>query len=167
MKRLLFISFLFCFSATAVAQEYTPTVGAVLRSLTGMDMMSGKVIDVEFRESKQYTLFHFWSTEADSSVTDFPALTAFVKRYDHKLTVFGFPYEQKQQVIKSKSIVRMKGMQWPQLLQYRRADGQGANVIDVLRITEFPTYILLDREGVILVRSGSLGDVEVVIKQMQ
>lgn len=165
MKHLFLIAVVFSFLRSADAQEYTPTVGAVLRSLNGVDMMTGKVIDVEFRESKEYTLFHFWSTQADSSVKDFAALTGFVKRYEHKLTVYGFPFDSKEQVPKAKALIKAKGINWAQLLQYRRADGQGANVIDVLRITEYPTYILLDREGVILVRSGALGDVEVVIKE--
>jgi hypothetical protein len=167
MKHLFLIAIVCSFFGDADAQEYTPTVGAVLRSLTGVDMMTGKVIDVEFRESKEFTLFHFWSTHADSSVKDFTALTGFVKRYEHKLTVYGFPFEQKEQVPRAKAIIKSKNINWAQLLQYRRADGQGANVIDVLRISEFPTYILLDREGVILVRSAALGDVEVVIKRME
>jgi len=167
MKRTFLIAVVFCYGSIAIAQEYTPTVGAVLRSLNGVDMVTGKVIDVEFRESKEFTLFHFWSTQADSSTKEFTALVGFVKRYDHKLTVYGFPFERKEQVPIAKTLIKAKGINWAQLLQYRRTDGQGSNVIDVLRITEFPTYILLDREGVILVRSAALEDVEVVIKRME
>jgi hypothetical protein len=35
-----------------------------------------------------------------------------------------------------------------------------------LKITEFPTYMLLDKDGLILVRSGSLEDVQVVLKRL-
>jgi len=37
-------------------------------------------------------------------------------------------------------------------------------VIDVMKVDEFPTYMLLNKEGTILVRSSSLMDVEAVLK---
>ncbi len=149
-----------------VAQE-GPTAGSALRSLSGVDMITGKVIDVEFKQSKDYTLFHFWSSQSDSSINDFAALLSMVKQYDRKLTVYGFPYETKQQIPAARQMTVKYKLNWSHLLQYKQADRQGAAVIDVLQINMFPTYMLLDKEGMILVRSNVLGDVEVVLKRLE
>lgn len=153
-------------SQTLAAQD-GPTAGSALRSLSGVDMMTNKVINVVFRESKDYTLFHFWKSQSDSCISDFPKLVALVKKYHTKLTVYGFPYEYKQQINAAKEMTVTKQLKWTHLLQYRQTNPAGANVIDVLQITDFPTYMLLDKEGMILVRSGSLEDVEVVLKRLE
>ncbi len=165
MKQALTILFLFMLQ-NAVAQD-GPTAGSALRSLSGVDMISGKVIDVVFREAKEYTLFHFWKSESDSCIKQFPALTDLVKQYEKKLTVYGFPYEYKQQIPAAKAMTAKYKLSWAHLLQYRQTNPEGANVIDVLKINEFPTYMLLDKEGLILVRSGALEDVAVVLKRLE
>lgn len=165
MKKFIFIV-LMLYTIQLPAQD-GPTAGSALRSLSGVDMISGKVIDVVFRESKDYTLFHFWKSESDSCIQEFPALTNMVKQYEAKLTVYGFPYEYKQQIAAAKAMTAKYKLNWAHLLQYRQTNPEGANVIDVLKITEFPTYMLLDKEGMILVRSGSLEDVRVVLKRLE
>jgi thiol-disulfide isomerase/thioredoxin len=152
------------FSVNLFSQD-GPTAGSALRSLSGVDMISGKIINVIFRESKDYTLFHFWKSEIDSCIEQFPVLVDMVKQYETKLTVYGFPYEYKQQIPAAKAMTAKYKLSWAHLLQYRQTNPEGANVIDVLKITEFPTYMLLDKEGMILVRSGSLEDVRVVLKR--
>ncbi|RXK60471.1 hypothetical protein ESA94_08355 [Lacibacter luteus] len=165
MKQVLII-LLVVLSQKLVAQDDGPTAGSVLRSLSGVDMITGKVIDVEFKLSKDYTLFHFWSSQSDSSINDFTILLALIKQYDNKLTVYGFPYETKQQVAAAKQMTVKYKLNWSHLLQYKQADRQGAAVIDVLKVNTFPTYMLLDKEGMILVRSNVLADVEVVLKRL-
>lgn len=164
MKKLLAIVLLLW--ATQLSAQDGPTAGSALRSLSGVDMISGKIINVIFRESKDYTLFHFWKSESDSCIKEFPALVALIKQYDAKITVYGFPYEYKQQIAAAKTMTAKYKLNWAHLLQYRQTNTEGANVIDVLKITEFPTYMLLDKEGMILVRSGSLEDVQVVLKRL-
>ena len=63
MKKLLAIVLLLW--ATQLSAQDGPTAGSALRSLSGVDMISGKIINVIFRESKDYTLFHFWKSESD------------------------------------------------------------------------------------------------------
>jgi hypothetical protein len=164
MNKFLLIALMFC--ATHLRAQDGPTAGSALRSLSGVDMISGKVIDVVFREAKEYTLFHFWKSESDSCVKEFPALVALIKQYEKKITVYGFPYEYKQQIPAAKAMTAKHKLNWAHLLQYRQTNSEGANVIDVLKISEFPTYMLLDKEGLILVRSGSLDDVAVVLKRL-
>jgi thiol-disulfide isomerase/thioredoxin len=165
MKKLFLILLLF-YASQLIAQN-GPTAGAALRSLQGVDMMTNKIINVVFRESKDYTLFHFWKSQSDSCIKEFPQLVGLVKKYDSKLTVYGFPYEYRQQIPTAKTMTETFRLKWTHLLQYRQTNPEGSNVIDVLNITDFPTYMLLDKEGMILVRSGSLDDIEVVLKRLE
>jgi len=144
---------------------YIPTVGAKLRALSGQDMITGKVIDIEFANSPAYTLFHFWKSTSDSSLKTFAELQKFVAANKNKLAAYGFPYEYRKDIPQAKELVNKYKLNWPQLLQYHQPNGAG--VIDVLVISEFPTFILIDREGIIIVRSNNLTDVDALLKKLQ
>jgi hypothetical protein len=154
------------FPLLSSAQDvYVPTVGSKLLSLSGQDMITGKVVDIEFANSPAYTLFHFWKSSSDSSIKTFAKLHQFVAKNKSKLVTYGFPYEYKKDVPQAKELIAKHKLNWPQLLQYRQPNG--AAVVDVLVITEFPTFILIDREGVILVRSNTLEDVEALLEKLK
>ena len=163
MRKFLFILFLLN-SVAATAQENGPTVGTKLRSLSGKDLLTGKLIDIQFKESPGYTLLHFWHTESDSCTKDFAEIVSMEKRYHQKISVYGFPYEDRQHIPRTKEYIVRYKLNWSQLFQYKQNGLQGANVIDVMKVDEFPTYILLNKEGTILVRSTSLMDVQAVLK---
>ena len=164
MRKLLFILFLLKV-IPSTAQERGATVGTILRSLSGGDMMTGKAVDIEFSQSPNYTLLHFWKSDSDSCLKDFPVLLKMTNAYSEKLVVYGFPYEYKQDIPRAKNAVSRFKLNWAQLLQYRQKNAEGANVIDVLVVDEFPVYMLLNKQGAIIVRSGSLSDIEVVLKR--
>jgi hypothetical protein len=157
---------LLLFTLSSSAQdEFVPTVGSKLRSLSGQDMISGKVIDIEFAHSPAYTLFHFWKSNSDSSVKVFSKLQQFVAKNKSKLVTYGFPYEYKKDIPGAKELIARYKFNWPQLLQYRQPNG--AAVVDVLVIREFPTYLLIDRDGIIIVRSNVLDDVEALLEKLK
>lgn len=164
MRLFLFI-FLFVQLFASTAQTTGATVGTILRSLSGGDMMTGEVIDIEFSQSPKYTLLHFWRSASDSCIKDFPGLLKLVNGYKERLVVYGFPYEYKQDIPSAKNTVNRFKLYWAQLLQYRQTGTQGANVIDVLGVNEFPVYMLLNKRGAVVVRSVSLLDIEVVLKR--
>ena len=166
MRKLLIILF-FIKASTSIAQNEGPSVGTTLRTLSGKDLITGAIIDIEFANSSTYTLLHFWSSRSDSSLKDLKQFVILANAYKQKATVFAFPYEVKQDIARTKELILTYKMNWPQLLQYRQGGLQGANVIDVLKVDEFPTYMLLNKQGTILVRSGSLADVEEVLKRKE
>jgi thiol-disulfide isomerase/thioredoxin len=157
---------LFMLPLLSSAQDrHVPTVGSKLLSLSGQDMVTGKVVDIEFTNSPAYTLFHFWKSNSDSSIKTFAQLQQFVTKNKSKLVTYGFPYEYKKDIPQAKELSNRYKLNWPQLLQYRQTNG--AAVVDVLVITEFPTFILIDREGVILVRSNALEDVQALLDKLK
>jgi hypothetical protein len=157
---------LFIFPLLLSAQdEHVPTVGSKLRTLAGQDMITGKVIDIEFANSPAYTLFHFWKSNSDSSLKSFTQLQRFVIENKSKLIAFGFPYEYRKDIPQAKELVSKYKLNWPQLVQYHQPNG--AAVVEVLVIKEFPTFILIDREGMIIVRSNALEDVEALLEKLK
>lgn len=165
MKSALFIYLLLISFSLKAQDEYVPTVGAKLRTLSGQDMMTGKVIDIEFANSPAYTLFHFWKSNSDSSVKSFGFLQQFVTQNKSKMVAFGFPYEYRKDIPEARVLIQKYKLNWPQLVQYRQPNG--AAVVDVLVIKDFPTYILIDREGIIIVRSNDLNDVDALLRKLQ
>jgi hypothetical protein len=166
MHRLLVILF-FIKSVTSFAQQEGPGVGTTLRTLSGKDLITGAISDIEFSNSSTYTLLHFWSSRSDSCLKDLKDFVILANTYRQKATVFAFPYELKQDIARTKELILKYKMNWAQLLQYKQSNAEGANVIDVLKVDEFPTYMLLNKQGTILVRSGSLADVEDVLKRKE
>jgi hypothetical protein len=150
---------------SSAQERYVPTVGSKLLSLSGQDMITGKVVDIEFANSPAYTLFHFWKSNSDSSIKIFTKLQQFVVKNKSKLVTYGFPYEYKKDIPLAKELIGKYKLNWPQLLQYHQPNG--AALVDVLVITEFPTFILIDREGVIIVRSNALEDVEALLEKLK
>jgi hypothetical protein len=165
MKCSITLLFLLFILSSAAQDVYVPTVGSKLRSLSGQDMITGKVVDIEFANSPAYTLFHFWKTNSDSSLKTFVQLQQFVAKNKNKLVTYGFPYEYKKDIPLAKELVGKFKLNWPQLLQYRQQNG--AAVVDILKVSEFPTYILIDREGFIIVRSYALEDVEALLEKLK
>lgn len=145
--------------------RYMPTVGSKLLSLSGQDMITGKVVDIEFANSPAYTLFHFWKSNSDSCINTFTQLQQFVIQNKTKLVAYGFPYEYKKDIPLAKELTVKYKLNWPQLLQYHQPDG--AVVLDVLLIEEFPTFILIDREGIIIVRSNTVSDVGALLEKLK
>ena len=165
MKLLFTVLFLISFGWLTAQDVYVPTVGSKLRTLSGQDMITGKVIDIEFANSPAYTLFHFWKSTSDSSLKTFVTLQKFVAENKNKLVAYGFPYEYRKDILQAKELVNKYKLNWPQLLQYHQPNGAG--VIDVLVISEFPTFILIDREGIIIVRSNNLDDVDALLEKLK
>lgn len=142
-----------------------PTAGMSLRSLMGKDLITGTEIDLTFKNTATYTLLHFWGSWCDPCIKNLPSLSKLIKEYQGKIAIYGFPYELKEDIPKTREYIINNGLKWPQLLQYRNHPLYGADVVNVLKVKTFPTYILLNKQGVILVRTSTLSDIEVVLKR--
>lgn len=116
---------------------------------------------------KDYTLFHFWSSQSASTINDFTKLLSLIKQYDRKFTAYNFPYATKPQIPAVRQMTLKYKLNWSHLLQYKQSDRQGAAVINLLQINIFPTNMLLDQDGMILVRFNFLKDIEVVLVRLE
>jgi thiol-disulfide isomerase/thioredoxin len=131
--------------------------GALLKSVFGAHLNTGTYEDIYFkRRDSKYTLLHFWGSWCGPCIANLPKLKTFVTTNNEKLEIISFPYEQQQDTLKTKKLIQQYGLNWKQIIQLRDHPFQKPDVVKQLRIEHFPTYLLIDASGKILVRTSKL-----------
>lgn len=139
--------------------------GAVLKSVYGTHLSTGVFEDISLkRTDSKYTLLHFWGSWCGPCIANLPKLKAFANEMNEKVEFIGFPYEQQEDTLKTKKLIQQYELNWKQLIQFRDHPFQKPDMAKQLAIEHFPTYMLIDRTGKILVRSSNLEDVMHVVK---
>lgn len=139
--------------------------GAVLKSVYGTLLTTGLFEDIGLkRTDSKYTLLHFWGSWCGPCIANLPKLKAFANEKYQKVEIIGFPYEQQQDTVKTKKLIQQYQLNWKQMIQFRDHPFQKPDMVKQLAIEHFPTYMLIDANGKILVRSSSLEDVMNVVK---
>ncbi len=131
--------------------------GAVLKSVFGAHLNTGVYEDIYFkRNDSKYTLLHFWGSWCVPCIANLPKLKEFVTINGGKMEIISFPYEQQQDTLKTKKLIQQYGLNWKQIIQLRDHPFQKPEVVKQLRIEHFPTYMLIDNSGKILIRTSTL-----------
>lgn len=131
--------------------------GAVLKSVFGAHLNTGMYEDIYFkRRDSKYTLLHFWGSWCGPCIANLPKLKNFVTTNGEKLEIISFPFEQQQDTLKTKKLIQQYGLNWKQIIQLRDHPFQKPDVVKQLRIEHYPTYLLIDATGKILVRTSKL-----------
>jgi thiol-disulfide isomerase/thioredoxin len=131
--------------------------GALLKSVSGNNFSSGVYEDIYFkRSSSKYTLLHFWGSWCAPCIANLPKLKTFVGANAEKIQIISFPYEQQKDTLKTKKLIQQYELNWKQIIQLRDHPFQKPEVVKQLRIEHYPTYMLIDASGKILVRTSKL-----------
>jgi len=108
----------------------------------------------------RYVLLDFWGHWCGPCMKAAPQVKAIQEKYARSLTVIGIAIEGVGDTLKWKRAIRAERMSWVQLSERRGTDGP---VTEDYNITAYPTYLLLDRQGIILARAN---DVEAIEKKL-
>lgn len=139
--------------------------GGVIKALSGYNLASRQYTDIALvRNDKKVTLLHFWGSWCGPCIANMPKLVKFADDYSQKVEIIGFPYENQSDTSKTQKIIKQYNLQWRQIIQLRDHPFQRPDVVKQLFIEHFPTYMLIDMNGKILVRSSNLEDVMHVVK---
>ncbi len=139
--------------------------GGVIKALSGYNLASRQYTDIALvRNDKKVTLLHFWGSWCGPCIANMPKLVKFAADYSQQVEIIGFPYENQSDTIKTQKIIKQYNLQWRQIIQLRDHPFQRPDVVKQLFIEHFPTYMLIDTNGKILVRSSNLEDVMNVVK---
>ncbi|HEX8426789.1 TlpA disulfide reductase family protein [Hymenobacter sp.] len=110
----------------------------------------------------QYVLLDFWGHWCKPCIAAMPHLKQMQKRYAQQMAVVGIGME----AIESKELwlkaIREHQALWTQLSELKKDKG----VIEQYNIDQFPTYMLLDKQGVLLVKSSDLASIEEKLKTL-
>jgi len=105
----------------------------------------------------RYVLLDFWGHWCHPCMKAAPQVKAIQEKYANSLTVIGIAAESAGSILKWKQAIRAERMNWVQLSELRGADGP---VTEGYNINAYPTYILLDRQGIILARANDMEAIE-------
>jgi thiol-disulfide isomerase/thioredoxin len=139
--------------------------GAILKSVSGTNFSNRIYEDIYFKRSDaKYTLLHFWGSWCGPCIANLPKLKTLVAANAEKIEIISFPYEQQQDTLKTKKLIQQYELNWKQIIQLRDHPFQKPEVVKQLRIAHFPTYMLIDGSGKILVRTSKLEELIEVVR---
>ncbi|MFN4147360.1 MAG: TlpA family protein disulfide reductase [Runella sp.] len=97
----------------------------------------------------RYTVLDFWGTWCAPCVAGLPHLKAFYKKYKNRLTLISIAYDKDPQ--KVRRFVADHQMTWIQKFE-SNTEPSSESLVEKLKVDCFPTFILIDQNGEILIR---------------
>lgn len=143
--------------------------GAVLKDIWGKDFTTGEYKRINLEDSsKIYTLIHFWGSWCSPCIATLPKLKDLHGKFSEMVQFIGFPFESMKDINKAKKYMDKYEMKWEQIIQLRDDPFNKADVVRELKIDEFPTYILINSRGKIIIRTSEINEVEkILIKEQE
>ncbi len=137
-----------------------PIVGRAAPNFTVPDTAGVNVSLSDFKE--KYVLLDFWGHWCAPCIKSFPKVKALHEKYGDKLAIVGMAMEFPNDRDKWLAAIRKHKAYWTQLSELNGDDG----VHSQYNITGYPTYMLLDKEGVVLERSLDLETIEKKLEKL-
>jgi peroxiredoxin len=104
----------------------------------------------------QYVLLDFWGHWCGPCIEAMPKVKALHAQYTKNLAIIGIAMEDASDAALWKKAIRKHEIPGLQLSELQQAQGP---VISGYNVTAFPTYMLLDRKGIVIARSNSVDDI--------
>ena len=139
-----------------------PLVGRLALSFTIPDTAGVAVSLAQFKG--QYVLLDFWGHWCNPCIRSMPHVRELRTRYSRQMAVVGIALENKTEKESWLRAIRKNRAYWTQLSELKGAGAQ--DVIAQYNITAFPTYLLLDKQGVVVARTSDLDDIEAKLKTL-
>lgn len=130
----------------------TTGVGMVAPSIRGENIMDGTDFQLKSLRGK-YVIIDFWGTWCGPCITGMPEMKAFRDKHKEKLQIVGLAKDRSLEAVRK--CMKENDMDWPNIMI-----GSGEqDYVAHYNVQGYPTKILLDRNGKILLRSvGETGD---------
>lgn len=155
------ISKLYLRKVSKNVQKYGQGIGSHFENIVIEDLGKGQFSTDSIIKKKKYTLVDFWGTWCGPCLDLTPRLVTLQKKFSLKLNVISIANDKDKNIVKQ-YVVKNK-MNWTHGIVSMR---KNSKIYTNLSIQRFPTFILLDSEGKILIRGGSeiLDNIENVIR---
>ncbi|GAA4459432.1 TlpA disulfide reductase family protein [Nibrella saemangeumensis] len=139
--------------------ESQPRTGKIAPVFTLADT-AGKLISLKDYKGS-YVLLNFWGHWCPPCIQAIPKLKNINMRYANKLIIIGLAAEDENDKLKWIRTVQNNNLNWVQLSELK---GDGGEVNKLYNITSFPTYLIIDKNGIVLRR---LYEIKNVIKLLE
>ena len=137
-----------------------PQVGHPVPAFAMPDTAGAAVSLAQFKG--QYVLLDFWGHWCGPCIRAMPHLKELRKHYSRQMTVVGVALENPDDKKLWLQAIRKNQLDWTQLSE----SPSNIGVTEQYDITAFPTYMLLDQQGVLLVKTNDLNSMEEKLKTL-
>lgn len=131
-----------------------PTVGRVVPSFSMADTAGVKHSLATYQG--KYVLLDFWGHWCSPCINSMPKLNAMHAQYAQRLSIIGIAMEDEEDAPAWKWSIRKYAVPGLQLSELQAGDGP---VISDYNVTAFPTYMLLDPKGALVMRTNNVDDI--------
>jgi thiol-disulfide isomerase/thioredoxin len=131
-----------------------PTVGRPVADFTIADTAGIKHSLATYRG--KYVLLDFWGHWCSPCISAMPKVKALHQQYTDKLTIIGIAMEGPNSAPLWKKAIRQNQVPGLQLSELQKDEGP---VISGYNVTAFPTYMLLDPKGVLVMSTNDVDDI--------
>lgn len=128
-------------------KDYSLQKGRRLQPFTATEFRTGNSISTDQFKGK-YLVIDFWGTWCGPCVKELPELRRIFKEID--TTKIQFISIAADSPIRLRKFLDKTPLEWPQVLS-----DSAHNLIDTYHITQFPTAVLIDPNGIILEKNFS------------
>jgi len=136
-----------------------PTPGKPAPSFAISDS-SGNLVSLKDFSGK-YVLLDFWGHWCGPCIKAFPMLKALNDRLLGKMQILGIAAEHGEDREKWLNMIRLNNLNWIQLSELQSDKGK---VNTDYNIVAYPTYYLVDKEGMVHTKTNSIKDIELAIE---
>ncbi len=107
---------------------------------------------------KKVTLIDFWGSWCKPCIANIPKLKSLYKKLkSKKFQIVSIAFEDKRNIIKLRKIVKKEKINWVNIFQ-NIDDESASSLVKKFKVINFPTFILVDEKGNIIVRSSDTED---------
>ncbi|WP_165020242.1 TlpA family protein disulfide reductase [Dysgonomonas sp. ZJ279] len=116
-----------------------------------------------FTEKKKFIVIDFWGTWCSPCIATLPKLRELYNLYNDRYEFVSVCFDRADNFDKAKTIFEENDIQWPQIFD----ESNNESITVKLGITTFPTYMLIDHKGQILLKNGGLPGFENLANYMK
>jgi thiol-disulfide isomerase/thioredoxin len=129
--------------------------------ISGKNLLTQKFITHTFAGDKP-TLVNFWGSWCEPCKKSFPDIVELNRKYQDKVNWFGVAWEQTVDERKLLSILNEHGITWPQLV-----DVGNKGITNDFYVNVFPTYILIGKDGLVILKTQNVKELSFFMKKME
>jgi len=105
----------------------------------------------------RYVLLDFWGSWCNPCISAIPDLVRLDQKYRDILSIVNIAYDEKKNLPALHKLIKENKMQWTHLFEDNK-DKSGASIVNRFKVEAFPTQILIDPEGKIILRATGTGN---------
>lgn len=140
-------------------------LGQVLENIELEDLSGEKLNIYDVTKKRKYTLLDFWGTWCKPCLELTPELKKLQQVYSKEFSIVSVAYDKKKESVKNYTVKNK--MNWTHAYVERDfSKRNNPNILKKLRVTEYPTLILVDSENKILYRGAgteALNEVKIIL----